>query len=94
MSNMEEWIADTDPTDGTSYLAITNVTTTSGMVHICWQGGIESWQYVEGSSNLLGSPAHWSAIYTNPPPTQPSENILDAGPVHGLFFYRIRAERQ
>ncbi len=93
MRNIDEWTADTDPMDGTSYLAITNVFVTGGMARISWQGGVQSWQYLECSSNLVGEPAPWTAILTNPPPTERSESILDAGATGGTLFYRIKAER-
>jgi hypothetical protein len=36
---------------------------------------------------------HWTAIFTNPPPTLLSTNITDAGATNPALFYRIKAGR-
>jgi YD repeat-containing protein len=91
--NIDEWRADTNPMDGTSYLAITGVRLDSEGLRIEWQGGIQAWQRIQARSALDDPDEDWETIHTIAPPT-PTENfIIDAGATGPALFYRIEVER-
>ena len=76
MTDFEEYVADTDPTNKDSYLAFTTISTVSGSVRLNWAGGSQATQYVEWCAGLL-DPVVWTPVFTNPPPT-PTNGTLDA----------------
>jgi hypothetical protein len=36
----------------------------------------------------------WTAVFTNPPPTDAAEDWIDPGAMDGKGFYRVKAERK
>jgi hypothetical protein len=91
--NWHEFVADTDPTNANSFLAITAIEALTNGVYVGWHGGSAAWQYLECIPYLGGTTEQWSVIYTNPPPTAVSEWIIDAGATNRTLFYRIKAAR-
>jgi len=94
VDNLSEYMADTDPRDGSSYLAVTRISVTNGGMRVEWQGGAWATQYLEGRQDLASTTEQWSVIYTNLPlPTPIANSILDGGATNDTQFYRIRARR-
>jgi len=92
-SNWEEYVADTDPLDGDSVLAITGILPTDLGMRIGIRGGTGAIRILETRLGLVGS-APWAPIFTNGDlPTPATTNIIDAGATNRSLFYRIRAER-
>ncbi len=91
-TNGQEYLADLNPTNAASRLAIVSVGTFGEAVHLSWIGGSAAWQYLQCSPSL--APAHWTTFYTNMPPTDISNAVIhtSAG-TRTRFFYRILAER-
>ena len=90
---LESYLADLNPTNPASILAIINLTTVSNSVHLSWIGGSNAYQYLECSTNLLAT-NQWTAIFSNLPPTASVVTNVDAGAgMAGNLFYRIRAHR-
>jgi hypothetical protein len=82
----QEYISDTCPTDGRSYLRLTDIT--GGAV--TWAGGTAVVQYLEWSPNFTGGV--WTVLATNYPPTAIT-NLLGVDQTPGTGCYRIRVER-
>jgi len=93
MDNLGEYAADTNPQDDQSFLAITGILSTNGGVSVWWQGGVWATQYLECRESLLDVKGPWLTVFTNPPPTTVTTNVLDMGATDEVLFYRIRAER-
>lgn len=93
MITSDEWRADTVPTNAESVLAITGIVLTNGGVRVYWQGGVGSTQFLQYRENLCDTQDSWRTIFTNPPPTATTTNVMDTGATDGVRFYRIKAER-
>ena len=94
MSNWQEYLADTNPTNNASYLALVGIWPQTNGVVISWVGGTGATQVVEYSCDLPASGGTWFGLFTNLPPTAGTNTILQAGgPAAGSQFYRIRAWR-
>jgi len=88
----QEYLADTDPTNKSSVLAITNMMFTGSNLTINWQGGVWATQYIEQCTSLVEH--SWVPLYTNAPPTAISGSInLAPASNSASSFYRIRAKR-
>jgi formylglycine-generating enzyme required for sulfatase activity len=86
------YLADINPTNTASCLAITGIGVVSNEVHLAWIGGNNAWQYLECSPSLASE--QWTPIFTNAPPTTTTNTIIqtDAAAFTNLF-YRIKANR-
>jgi hypothetical protein len=91
--NGDEYVADTDPTDPDSFLAITDIAGDGSGVHIDWQGGVWANQHLESTDDLTAGPSAWRCIRTNTPPTSVTGSATDNRPAQGRMFYRIKADR-
>jgi hypothetical protein len=92
MSNGQEYVADTNPTNAASRLAIIGVRPQTNGLGISWVGGTGATQIVECRRKLGEADAAWAALFTNLPPTGLSNSFLDASPgTNG--FYRVKAWR-
>ena len=94
VDNLSEYLADTDPLDGESFLAVTGVSWDAGGLRIGWQGGTGVLQYLLRKSDLMATGEPWTAIFTNEPPTERDVEVIDAGVTNGRGFYRVGAERK
>ena len=93
MSNLQEYLADTIPTNRASVLRITGIAWSNGLPRIQWQGGISATQYLERRS-FLGGTGSWTAIDVNLPPTPVTNTFVDTNALGGNgAFYRLRAVR-
>jgi hypothetical protein len=91
-TNLQEYIADTNPTNPNSYLRITSAQVNSNGVAIYWSGGTQARQYVQRAVILSGTNA-WTNLRTNEPPTSVTDSYQDAFLTNAASFYRIQAER-
>ena len=89
----QEYLADTNPTNSGSRLAVTSLTIVSNQVRLAWTGGSSAWQYVECRNSLTDTNG-WRAVYTNIPPTPVTNTLFDAGAGSATSrFYRIKVWR-
>ena len=92
MSNLQEYLADTNPTNNASRLAIVGAWPQTNGLSISWIGGTAATQIVESRRHLEDAGESWIEIFTNAPPTTITNSLLDARPgTNG--FYRIKAWR-
>lgn len=89
--NIDEYSADTIPTDGGSYLRVTGIYPITGGMRLDWKGGVNADQFLEYRVDL-GS-GQWSTIHTNNAPTT-VDGTFDHGAVGTKGFYRLRVERR
>ncbi|NCC51572.1 MAG: choice-of-anchor D domain-containing protein, partial [Spartobacteria bacterium] len=86
----QEYIADTNPFDATSYLHIRAMNLIPGAQQVEWIGGSSVVQYLEWNPDMSGNA--WSIIMTNTPPT-PVTNLYDDSFLGIEGYYRIRVIR-
>ncbi|MBI5385060.1 MAG: hypothetical protein HZA90_10280 [Verrucomicrobia bacterium] len=91
-TNSQEYLADTDPLDGTAYLRITGVSLLPGGVKLDWRGGVQSTQYLQRTF-AVGGTNSWLNIHIVSPPTPVSGSYTDWFETNALHFYRIKATR-
>ena len=93
MPTWEEYIADTIPTDGNSFLAITGVSASVDGIRIMWKGGTNAWQCLESREDLVATGEQWLAVFTNVPPTPGTTNYLHHSATNRVLYYRLKAWR-
>lgn len=93
MPAWQEYVADTDPTNRSSVLALTAVTISGAGARMAWTGGSLATQYLEVRNSLTSTSVQWTAIATNLPPTPTATNYLDSANTNPVEFYRIRVTR-
>lgn len=94
MRNGQEFVADTNPTNGASRLAVVGVVPEGGGTRITWIGGVEATQVVESRGELGPTQEPWAAVCTNAAPTAVTNAFLHPdGTTASNRFYRIRAWR-
>jgi len=93
MDNLAEFTADTDPTNAASVLRTLWVGEQLGGMRIDWQGGVDSWQFLEASTNLMDVNG-WQTVVTFPPPRPVTNGVVLFGGEKGNLFYRIRVQRR
>ncbi|MEI6562874.1 MAG: metallophosphoesterase [bacterium] len=91
-NNLAKYLADLDPTNPASRLAIISIASSNQDIHLTWIGGSNSWQYLETSRSLVSS--NWVAVYTNIRPA-PVTNIMVNSVTVAVtnLFFRISAHR-
>ena len=91
-TTLQSYIADLNPTNAASRLALTDLGIVGDDACLTWIGGVNAWQYLECSPSL-GSNL-WTVIYTNAPPTGVTNAVIHTGAaVATNLFYRIKAHR-
>ena len=91
-ANGSEFVADTNPTNALSYLALSGISVTSGGVRIDWHGGTGSRQFLQGRLDLSSSNEVWLDLFTNLPPT-PVDNSVTNPAAAPIQLFRIRTTR-
>jgi subtilisin family serine protease len=91
-NNLQEYIADTNPTNSNSCLRILSTQVTSNGVSLTWSGGAQASQRPQWASSIGGINA-WTSLVTNQPPTPLTNTYVDVLRTNGTGFYRIEAER-
>jgi len=92
MSNMEEYLAGTNPDDDTSYLGFTGlpVSGVPGEFLVRWQSVSNKFYTLQAATNLLTG---FDSILETGIPATPPENVhTDNVGTAGMRFYRIRLE--
>ncbi|MBN1557963.1 MAG: hypothetical protein JW951_07435 [Lentisphaerae bacterium] len=91
-NNLQEFAADTDPWDSNSLLQVLYIGKEEDGMRIDWKGGVDSWQWLETSTNLLDTDG-WEWIVGFPPERPVTNKFIFRGETNRTQFYRIRAER-
>jgi hypothetical protein len=91
MINIDEYRADTQPTNAQSLLRLTDTFMDSDAPMISWQGGILATQKLE-FLDITAAHEGWQIIFTNLPPT-PITNTIYAPATNTAGWYRIKAGR-
>ncbi|VGO16305.1 hypothetical protein PDESU_04896 [Pontiella desulfatans] len=92
LTNLEEFQADTNPTNAGSCLMISAVQVINGNFNIQWQGGREAVQHLEHASNLWSN--DWTVLHTLNPPTDPDNSwVVTNEAASPVGFFRIRSGR-
>ncbi len=92
LTTLQEYLADTNPTNSASLLRITGIGLSGAGAHVTWTGGNNVWQYLECAPALAGN--QWDSIFTNSPPTTITNAVLHSGVITGTsLFYRIKTQR-
>ena len=91
-NNLSKYLADLNPTNPASHLALISITPSNGDVHLEWIGGSNAWQYIETSPTLATN--QWVPIFTNAQPTPVTNAMVNIGAGSASNrFYRIKASR-
>jgi len=93
MLTVQEWIADTDPTNAESCLSLLGLQPEQDGVRVVWRGGRDATQWLEYCGDQTLSTGTWIAAFTNLPPTATTTNIVDEWKTNRVLFYRIRTAR-
>jgi hypothetical protein len=92
MSNWQEWIAGTDPTDPASLLQLLPPVPTPPGVLLSWNGEANHFYFVERSTSLA-PPLSFSVLATNVPGLSGTTTFIDTTPAAtGAAFYRVGAD--
>lgn len=92
-TNAEEYLADTNPTNATSYLHFTLVAQAGDGMTLDWQGGSAAWQWLEVFDPAL-SGGVWVILASNEPPTPNVLRFTNALPYPLMSpWFRLRAHR-
>ncbi len=91
LSNLQEFLADTDPVNAGSKLRLTSVARSGTNVSLAWVGGTESRQYLQRKSSLNST--NWITLGTNEPPLSATGSFLDTSATNSSAIYRLQAER-
>ena len=91
-TNLQEYLADTDPLVGASHLRITGVSLLPGGLKLDWQGGVEATQILQRNLSVGGADS-WLNIHTAAPPTSTSGSYTDVLGTNALQFYRLKVNR-
>jgi hypothetical protein len=91
LSNLEEYLAGTDPNDPLSYLRITAVGIGEGRgVVIAWGSAPNRFYTIERTADLK---AGFTKLVEHIPATPPENVFVDPGATDSAqFFYRVRVE--
>ena len=92
MSNLEEYIADTWPTNGLSRLIINSVTASNGNIYVQYQGGIDAKQIIQHCTDLVIG--NWTDLSTNTPPTPTQNETITPSGMSTTTIFRIKALRE
>ena len=88
MGNLQEYLADTHPTNTASRLAILAAGIAGADITLTWIGGSNAQQFLECTPSLASNV--WATILTNRPPTAITNVATHAGRTAGSnLFYRV-----
>ena len=89
-SYLQSYLADLTPTNPNSQLGFTHIGEAGGDIALTWIGGVNAWQNLECTTNLVTG--LWTTVFTNAPPTPVTNTVLHTAPPRQLF-YRLNAHR-
>jgi hypothetical protein len=90
--NLDEWIADTVPTNAGSVLRMLRIEPEAGGLKLHWQGGESSRQVIEFRHGVPDAENGWHPMHTNWPPTPLVTNVRYTTGADSMMF-RIKASR-
>ena len=90
--NLDEYIADTDPLNGDSFLGLLSLGEFWNGQRVDWKGGVNAWQMLDFSEGI-DSTCTWETLAAFPPPRPVTNAVVIFGlnPTNGIL--RIRAQR-
>lgn len=92
LNNLQEYLADTNPTNGASSLYITDIQVQNGESVVSWQCGQNAVQYFECADNLISN--DWQCLQIFSPPTGVTNSLTIINtPSAAQMYYRIRSAR-
>ena len=92
MLTWQEWVSDTDPTNYTSALKLTDIDPSGAGTKVYWKGGMQAVQVLERRTNLVLE-TDWTPVFTNLPPTSVTNDFTDPDATGPSEFYRLKAWR-
>lgn len=93
MTNLQEFIADTDPTNALSGLRISISACSNGQIRLDWSGGTNATRYLEYTNSLsTAGNGSCTVLLKETPPTL-NTNSMIVSPTLKAGFFRIRATR-
>ena len=93
LNNLQEYLADTNPTNAGSALRIIGIGVSNGTVSIRWQGGVHAIQYLEKTEDLSDA-SPWTCRHILVPPSGITNAWYDPLASRGSNrYYRVRAVR-
>ena len=88
MSNSQECLAGTDPTNAASLLKIKSLTKAANGTTVVWQSVTNRHYQVMSRTNVTaGTWQNVGSVFT---PTNTTSQLLDATATNGLRFYRVQ----
>ena len=93
MTTLQEYLADTNPTNSASRLAIIGIASQTNGTQLAWIGGTGVTQVIESRRDLSGTNDTWTAIATNRPPTLITNSTAQPVASATNLFYRIKTWR-
>lgn len=93
LNNMQEFLADTEPTNSLSTLAFTSVQLQPNGLRLAWIGGVLSTQTIEKAYAFAPTNSQWLPILTNSPPTPLSSSATITNSDGRPAFFRIDVSR-
>jgi subtilisin family serine protease len=91
-NNLQEFIADTNPTNASSVLRLSSVSRRTNGMSVNWMGGIQARQYLQRTSTP-GDPGSWINLRTNLAPTAVTNSFVDTTATNAANFYRVQVSR-
>ncbi|HUC84497.1 MAG TPA: hypothetical protein VL970_04820 [Candidatus Acidoferrales bacterium] len=91
-NNLQEYEADTNPTNRASFLGMSGASRSGPNVTVSWHGGVQATQVLQRSFSL-GSSTLWVNIFTNLPPTLINASYVDVLGGSQSAYYRVMAHR-
>jgi hypothetical protein len=92
LTNREEYLADTDPTNSLSSLQVTGVVVDEGGVRLDWTGGQLARQHIQVGQLQADGGVRWLTWFTNEPPTAVAGSVLLPA-TNAVQFIRLEATR-
>jgi subtilisin family serine protease len=92
-NNLQEYLADTNPTNANSFLRMVSARGVSNGVSVTWSGGTQARQYLQRAASMGGTNS-WMNVLTNQQPTALTNSYTDFFGTNKAGFYRVKAERQ
>ena len=92
-TNLQEYFADTNPTNFSSRLALIAAAAQTNGLQISWIGGTGVTQVIESRRDLISTSEPWTAFFTNTPPTLVTNSLFPSGASSTNMMFRIRTWR-
>ena len=94
MTNLQEYLADTNPTNAISVLCLSRIVPEANGLRLEGQCGVAARQFLERNQSIGTAGTDWLTLFTNSPPTPLQTNLFDLLGTNRTLFYRVRAVRE